>query len=286
MSIPVVITHINNKNYLELNIKITSKNNQIILIGDKTLKKYDNFENVDFFDIEDYKNLDINIEDLKTYFDHFSTKSYEFEWFCFERYFVILNFMSKHKLNTIFHCDSDNVLLQNINKYSFFEEVALMVPNNSNSLRMNAMIANSKLNFEFFVSFLELYKEIYVTKNKFNLISEKIEHHKIYGGGGISDMTLAYLLYKDKKDEIQNLLIPQRISGEMFTFNESINSSEGLDSKKQFKMSTKGIQKLYFSNEKIQIYDSFNKLYLNLFNIHFQGTSKKYIEYVYKKFFK
>jgi len=285
MSIPVVIVHVKDAKYLELNLKISSRNNKIILIGDKTLKKYDDIENVDFFDIEGYKNFVVNIEDLKIYFDNFSSKSYEFEWFCFARYFVILNFMSKHKLKTVFHCDSDNVLLQNINNYSFLEEVALMIPDNSNRLRMTAMTANSKLNFEFFVSFLELYKEIYVTKNKFNLISEKIKYHKKYGGGGITDMTLAYLLYVDNEVKVQNLLIPQRISGELFTFNESINSPEGLDSKKQFKMSTKKIQKLYFSKEKIQVYDNFNKFYLNLFNIHFQGTSKKYIEYLYKKYF-
>ena len=49
-----VIFHQGYQEYLEINCEITSKKNQIFLIGDDSLKKLDKIQNVNYIDAKKY----------------------------------------------------------------------------------------------------------------------------------------------------------------------------------------------------------------------------------------
>ena len=63
-----VLVHKGYKPYLKYNLEITSKNNKIYLIGDKSLESLQNIsKNITFVDISKYENSE-NIVEYKNYF--------------------------------------------------------------------------------------------------------------------------------------------------------------------------------------------------------------------------
>ena len=186
-----VLVHKGYKPYLKYNLEITSKNNKIYLIGDKSLESLQNIsKNITFVDISKYENSE-NIVEYKNYFTNYSTNSFDFEWFCFARVFIIQNFIKENSLENIFYIDSDNVLLEDINNLSFTSSNAFMIPHHQESFRMSASIHSSLLNREFCSQFEKLYYDLYVSGEKFNLIEGKIDYHQKNNIlGGICDMTL------------------------------------------------------------------------------------------------
>ena len=271
----VIMIHRGYSKYLERNIEITSKNNKIFLIGDKSLqhleKKYNNLE---FYDLNNYLNTKEIINYEKS-FINYSTNSYEFEWFCFIRLFIIKKFLSENKLKNVFHLDSDNILLRNINEINFESEIAYSVPLYQNEYRMSANICHGLINYEYCAAFEDIYVGIYVDRSKFYLIEKKILYHKQNNiSGGICDMTLHYLIYQSGKLKIQNLVFPVLdLNEDLNYFVEDINSPEGPQAKVNFEQK-KGLNKIHNG---MYIYNIYDKEYYKIVNIHFQGKSKKHL---------
>ena len=271
----VIMIHQGYSNYLERNIEITSKNNKIFLLGDESLqhleKKYNNLK---FYDINNY----LNTEEINNYeqnFVNYSTNNKEFEWFCFARLFIIKNFLAENKLKNIFHLDSDNILLRNINEINFDSDIAYSVPIFQEEYQMAGNICHALINYEYCVAFEDIYKEIYVDKSKFHLIEKKIKYHKQNNiSGGICDMTLHYLIYQSGKLKIQNLSIPVLdVNDDINYFVDNINSPEGPQAKVNF-VQKRGRNKIHNG---MFLYNIVNKEYNKIVNIHFQGKSKKYL---------
>jgi len=268
-----VLVHKGYKPYLKYNLEITSKNNKIYLIGDKSLESLQNIsKNITFVDISKYENSE-NIVEYKNYFTNYSTNSFDFEWFCFARVFIIQNFIKENSLENIFYIDSDNVLLEDINNLSFTSSNAFMIPHHQESFRMSASIHSSLLNREFCSQFEKLYYDLYVSGEKFNLIEGKIDYHQKNNIlGGICDMTLYYLLYKNNFLSVQNLSDKfQNKFGENVVFMNHINTGEGPYSKENYKLKN-GKLKIFKGNK---IYDLINNEKLKVCNIHYQGSAKK-----------
>ena len=273
MSISVAIIHYGYKDYLKTNLEISSKFNNIYLIGDKSLEKLGNIKNVNFINIEKYDKLINN-----KYYDNFinySSNYKNFEWLCFKRVFILKLFLEDNKIDKIFHMDSDNILLYNINDYKFKKDIAYCLSKNYHKNRMSCSIHCSLLNVNFCNKFTELYEDIYINKLKSHLIKNKIKYHlknKIFVNGGICDMTLYYLLNSEKIIDVENLLKPN----DEYVFINNINNGEGDTNKNQYLMINK-IIKLFKNkkNKKLFILDNINKKYHFIFNIHFQGCAKK-----------
>ena len=288
-NISVCIIHIGYRDYLKTNLEITGKNNKIYLLGDKSLKPLGNLQNVTFVDIDKYMNNDI-ITNYKKHFVNYSSNNSNLEWLCFSRVFILKFFFQDYNIHNIFHMDSDNILLKDINEYKFEKKIAYCIPGNSHEYRMSNSIHCGLLNMEFCNKFEELYNDIYINKTKFNLIKNKIKYHtdksgnfKV-GGGGICDMTVYYLLNKEKLIDVDNLLIAKNINDVFTVFINNVNNEEGSESKKQYmKDNNLNIMKIINYNNNTQIYDIINKKYYNLFNIHFQGGSKRFLNDNLKK---
>lgn len=274
VTIPVVIVHRGYKRYLENNIKITSKKNYIYLIGDQSLKHLENkYQNLKYIFIEDMINSEVL--EYKKYFVNYSTNNSNFEWHCFERIFILEKFIKQYKYEKIFHIDSDNVLLVNVNNLKYLYDTAFCIPNFQNNFRMDASIHSGLLSKSFINQFKTLYVNIYINKSKFELIEQKINYHKINNiKGGVCDMTLYYLIFKDNLIDIQNLLHPVKdFDGKEYIFMNNLNLSEGYLSKNNFKVKN-GKIKIYKDKSVLDIVK--NKKF-KLANIHFQGSSKKYL---------
>ena len=273
--ISCVLVHKGYKPYLKYNLEITSKNNKIYLIGDKSLERLQNIsKNITYIDISKYENSK-KIAEYKNSFINYSTNSFDFEWFCFARVFIIQSFIKEKNLENIFYIDSDNVLLENINNLSFTNTNAFMIPYYQDSFRMSASIHSSLLSSEFCDQFENLYNDLYVSRAKFNLIEGKIDYHEKNNiMGGICDMTLYYLLYKNDYLSIQNLFDKfQNKFSENVVFMNHINTGEGPYSKENYELKN-GKLKIFKGNK---IHDLVNNEKLKVCNVHYQGSAKKFL---------
>lgn len=273
--IPCVIVHRGFKPYLKYNLEITSKNNNVFLIGDESVSNLASIsDNIEFINIEEYETRK-RIVDLKKNFVNYNTQQQDIEWMNFERVFIIHDFILERNYKQIFHLDSDNVLLKNINDFKFDNTNAYCIPSFQDNYRMDSSIHCGLLDKEFFLEFEKLYSDLYITKNKFYLIEKKISYHKKYNiRGGITDMTLYYLIQKLEKIKSQNLMQPFKSKDdEEFVFINNFNLAEGFYDFNNFEMRRKKI-KLYNGNS---VNDLINLKIIKIANIHFQGTSKKYL---------
>jgi len=107
--IPVVLIHRGDPHYLEHCIWQAKQNNEeVILIGDAS---NDHYPGVAHYFLDDY--FEEAGEFAKTY-QHKSTSGYEYELLCFQRWFVLKEFMKTRKLDEVFYCDSDVMLYCNV----------------------------------------------------------------------------------------------------------------------------------------------------------------------------
>jgi len=274
--IPTVIIHIGYKEYLKVNLQITGVNNKIYLIGDNAVKHLGQLKNVTFVDINKYRNIPI-ITKSRDMFINYSSNNKNCEWICFERVFILKFFMEEFNINHIFHIDSDNILLYDINNYSFKKEIAYCLCKNYHTYRMSNSIHVGLLNQNFCNKFIELYNDLYINKSKYNLIKNKIKFHTDvssgkYVNGGICDMTLYYILVNEKIIDVENLLEPNN----NVVFLNNINNGEGYEYKQQYRLKN-NILDISFNKDKCNIYDEINNKTLMLFNIHFQGGAKRFM---------
>ncbi len=276
----VLIFHTGYQDYLKFNCQITSSSNKIILIGDSEVSHLSQINNVEFVNYEDYLKKD-EIGYLKSHFEPYNFTDKKYVWLWYLRVFITKLFIEENNIENIFHIDSDNILLENINSFNFIEDNAYLVSNNfDNPFHMTASIHSSLLSKNFFVEFQKLYEDIFVTKEKFSMIEQKINYHQSTGSGGICDMTLFYLLEKNNLVKVQNLMLPiTNNKNNNFVFMNDINDSEGFFEKKQYNMSFRGHIKTYRNkkNSGFSIYDIYNKKFINVANIHYQGKAKRFL---------
>ena len=275
--------HSGYKNYLKYSLDITLKKNNILFIGDDSNAFLRSKKNIEFINRKELLNSDI--EKYKSYFINYSTNDKPFEWSCFERVFIMKNFLDKYNIQQIYYSDSDNVFLKNLNKLKLTKNIGYLIPNLQSDFEMYASIHSSFLNKEFCERFIELYEDLYINKSKFELIAQKIEYHEKNNiRGGICDMTLYYLLNKLNIVDVQNFFEPVKTTeGSNSIFIQDIKSSIGPSGKDTFKKNRNKIK--IFNNTKVL--DLITGEFYELNNIHFQGTSKKHLNFItkYKLFF-
>ena len=135
-NIPIVIIHRSYRDYLKINLEITGINNKIYLIGDNDINQLGQLKNVTFININKYESLPL-IKSCHEYFINYSSNNSNFEWNCFERIFILKFFIEEFQLDSVFHSDSDNILLGNINDYPFEKKIAYCLNKNFHTHRMS-----------------------------------------------------------------------------------------------------------------------------------------------------
>ncbi len=280
--INTVIVCDNDVPYLETSLRITSKNNKVFLIGNDSVKYLEKYENITFVDINKY----FQSQKFKIYkdkFEHFGDKDEYLYYFWFMRLLLIYEFMKDFELDNIFSCDSDNLLLKDVNEYPFQAENAICIPNVWEDYWYASSVHAGLITQEFCENYEKLYEDIYINKSRFSLIQDKIEYHKSHPGA-VSDMTLYHFIVEMNLVNIQNLLDPVEIGKRKYVFNNNYANGEGIKDRNQYK--TKGKKIKIFISKKEQsnlIYDLIDKEYIHLYNLHLQGKSKKFINKTLEK---
>jgi hypothetical protein len=256
-------------------MEITGKNNKIILVGDDSVKDLcRNRENVVFVSIDKYNDSEW-LKEKANCFINYSSNNIEYEWSEYQKLFILYMVMTDLKLDKVFHINSQNVLLKNINTYPFMKKSAYCIPINP-PMRMSANIYSALVSIDLCNALIKLYEGIYKTKekDKLSLIDSKIQFHydkekETYVNGGVCLGTLLYLIYDQGDIEVQNLLEEQ--NGLVFT--NSILNNEGVDSKQQYVLNNAILNIETTKDGKNMIFDIVNNKTLDTMNIYFQGNS-------------
>jgi len=114
-AIPIIFLHRSNSEYLKYTFaqaKAVNPKSDIVLLGDETNNQY---PFVEHYFIEDYSE---SAGQFARIYKHLSTHSLDFELICFQRWFVLRDFMVAHGLRSCLFLDSDTLLYTDVTKDS------------------------------------------------------------------------------------------------------------------------------------------------------------------------
>jgi hypothetical protein len=251
---------------------------EIVLIGSSYMK----IKGCTVVDIEKYKSSESATKFLKLY-KHMSPNSYEFEAFCFLRWFYLLEYMREYELDCVLYLDSDSLL------YSSQEEVmnwageqgkcGFLIPDQEYESNYWVGAGNSAYwTMDMLQRFCDFIIRTYEEDKYLNLYLRK---WKSSASGGICDMTALYLFWLENGDEICNLLVPKNNMVFDLTINSAANYSDNEFKKRLGLKQLRNHQKRQFfvlqsSREKIGVHAA-----------HFQGMAKIFMpKYYIGRYFK
>jgi hypothetical protein len=282
--IPVVIHHVAScPLYLKHCIEINAQKNKVYLIGDSKNNVFGS--NIVHVDIGTLESREAAV--FKKYFKNYSTNDAYREYLCFERFFILREFMTKHGFDKIAYVDSDCVLLENISEVAATLPCALSMQTRvDNPMHMVSCIHNSILTVEFCNVFIRLCKDIYINQSKLHLIHEKRNWHaKTGSAGGVCDMTLCYLITRDKMiDGLVDTNEPMEYLGETCVFDHHIGIPYGFEGENTYVMDNMNTKQLMKSGGKYYARTHSGKT-VRLLSMHFSGGKKRILESIDPKTF-
>ena len=268
--IPVILIHKGYQDYLGCAINQALKNNQVRLIGDTTPPiSHKNFK---FENLNDYC---LECDEFRSIYEHLNTTPVEYEIFCYQRWFVLKNYMLSNNLDKIFYIDSDVLLFADMTtEWKKFNQYEMTL------LHRTAAIS-SFITLKGVTDFCNFLMSTYKDKSSYNY--KKIaSHYKVRKecglAGGVCDMTLLEFFHycsdcgggPGKVGEMMQIINDS-------TYDHNINVPDQgfafINGRKDFKLK-EGIPYVY--NERLGKEIKFNSL-------HFQGGAKSGIRNAYDR---
>ena len=198
MTLPIIIFHLGDREYVHLCLKQAKKyNNNIILLTDMPdVYKHTGANCVHF---QKYAS---RISEFQKLYRHFSTNSYQLELICIIRWFVVYDYMKEFKIERAFICDSDVLIYDNIEKIDneYLKSYDFMLcSSHSKDVTGGQSIWNFNRLQDFVIFCFKFYKQQMPNIEKW---------HKTYTApGGICDMTLLYY-YAHNQETFLGLQLP------------------------------------------------------------------------------
>lgn len=118
MTMPIFFIHRGDDGYLTYSLqqaKASNPHSDVILLGKACNQQYCT-GNIAHVLLDGYMQ---SAAEFAKYYKHVSTNSYEYNLFCFQRWFVLRDFMRQHKLQRCCYLDSDVMLYADINNPEF-----------------------------------------------------------------------------------------------------------------------------------------------------------------------
>lgn len=247
--IPIFIFHRGDDEYINYSLqqaKISNPHSDLFLCGNPINEKYCLGTDVKHVLIEDYNQGALAFE--KVYY-HTGPNSYIYNLFCFQRWYVLRDFMRAQHLRLSCQLDSDYMLYTNVTneKYTSIQAPWICI------ITLEELEAFCELTFEFF-------RNPILLQYIWRYTTEELGHP------AISDMvTLDYFNkweYNPKKlGYFTDSFFDRNISYPDFY--------EPFDNKKM----------VYFRNDKFYCKDLKTNTYQQALAFHFQGDGKKYMKY-------
>lgn len=253
MSIPVIVTHLGNHEYYRKVIKQAKKyNEKVFAIGD--CEPPSNYNISDYFQ---------SANKFSHFYEHLSTNSRRIELICFQRWFILKDFMENHGIEISFHIDSDVMLYANTDiEYENFCQFDF-------TLSHRCCGSNSFFTLKGLKKFCDFLINFYRNKNSYDYDRIAAHYHtrQKHGlPGGVCDMTLLQhysYLHCGKIGEMMHI-----INGS--TYDHNINEPD------QYFRMDKGIKDITFVNGIPHCYQESTGKQIQFRTLHFQGPAKKH----------
>ncbi|HPO49251.1 MAG TPA: hypothetical protein PLO89_02905 [Spirochaetota bacterium] len=258
MSIPIIFVHRSNSDYLKYSLsqaKYFSPNSEVILIGDES---NDAFPFIRHFLITDYFESAANFAKI---YEHLSFNDRDYELFCFQRWFIIKDFIEKNGINDFLYLDSDTLLFCDANeefvKYRNYDFTIC----NKMSPQFTYFSSRKSL-----VSFCAYVENLYSNEKMRERLLAKFKKHRDENlSGGVCDMTA----FREYNRDYPNRVFEALSVVDNSTFDNNLNFPEGYE----FDVKN-NIKKVYYKR-KLPYCKSQNGLKIRFKGLHCQGGAKK-----------
>lgn len=283
-TIPVIIFHIGNQEYVHLCLKqaVYYKNDVRIITNNPY--RFNN-EGVTAIDMNKYK---LFAQSFELLYKHFSTNPYQLELICIVRWMYIYEYMKDNNILKAFICDSDILLYANMSdivKTHLKEDLYLSSSVSKNLSGSGCVFTLNKLE-----EFVQFTFRFYKTQ-----IPNIMKWQKNYTeNGGICDMTLLYY-FAHNSSEFVGLRLPNypcfqndltKIFNEEFTFDLHLGIPGNHLYPNDYEM-VENRKNIIIENESAYCYNKRLNKRVRFVLLHFQGTNKKVMaNYFYKQHFK
>ncbi|MEC4885918.1 MAG: hypothetical protein SAL70_32080 [Scytonema sp. PMC 1070.18] len=263
MYLPILILHRGYSTYLMYCLaqaKALNPDSDVILLGNESNK------HIDFVFYENIEKYDDEAKEFEKIYSskHMSFSEYQYELFCFQRWFILKRFLEKNNLDRCIHLDSDVMIYVNL-----LDEFSKKFEKFNFTLSKKGSGHNSFIKYQGIENFCQLLTNFYTDPGLYEIL-KSIREKALSAGqkaGGICDMTLLNQYYQRYSHEIG--ITSDIIDDSVYDAN--INNSDG------FEMYD-GIKKIYWvdGHPVCKHLNSGREIRFN--SLHFQGQSKKYIK--------
>ncbi len=218
MGLPIVFIQKDDARFLNLALvraKASNPDSRLIVIGDNLSPK------LDFAEYYSMKGLSKGANKFNEKYVHLSTVGFDFELFCFQRWFVLNEFMHKEKINSCLHLDHDVLLYSNVtlNQKEFSKApFAYSFGTSGHCFFINDLKQFDKL-CEFITSFYTDKKRLAGLRNMYE---DRLQKHLL---GGVCDMT-ALKIFAQENPKLVMDVSEITTSG---IFDHNINASDGFE---------------------------------------------------------
>lgn len=280
MTIPIIIFHLGNQEYVHLCLKQAKKynNNIHILTDNENNFIYENIKCINYIKYNNY------MKKFQYIYKHFSSNSQQLEFICIVRWMCIYEYMKEQSIEKAFICDSDVLLYDNISnivKKYFKDDLYLCTSSSKNVTGGQSIFTLNKL--EQFVNFCF---NFYNTQ-----VPNIIQWYKTYNEpGGICDMTLLYY-FCNGATEFVGLRLPEypyykndltNIIDNKYTFDLHLSTfGNHLYHDEYEKNENTQNKNIFFKEEKPFCYNKRLDKDIQFYLLHFQGKNKRIMKDYY-----
>ncbi|MDF2529389.1 MAG: hypothetical protein K0Q57_269 [Gammaproteobacteria bacterium] len=257
MALPIIFLHQGNSPYLWFSIrqaKFFNPESEIILLGDSSNQ---HLPFVRHYCINEY------FEQAKIFassYKHMSTNSYQFELLCFQRWFILLEFLQKNKINQCVQLDTDLMVycdLSQIQECFAHASMTLVKGHGPQTSYINSVDGLARI--------CQFLLESYQNPHAFNRLKNWYERysstHKV---GGVCDMIVLNFYKQDHPSEISSM------ENDIGFFDDNFARPEGF-------LFQNGKKTLFWQQNLPYVKAIETQGMVRLFTMHFQGHSKRFI---------
>ncbi|MES2389705.1 MAG: hypothetical protein V4543_17005 [Bacteroidota bacterium] len=202
MAVPIILIHSGNSDYLAYSItqiKQSCPDSEIYLLGDGATKHFSMLINHRYL-----KNYFRSAEEFAPHFFNRSTNGADYELFCIQRWFILLEFLEANNIESCIYLDSDVLPYTDLDKLapklSRWQMTTLYKSPHTNFIHSRDILAK-------FCAFIKFH---YSTPEGKTLLEQYYrEHYAIFADrGGISDMTFFLMFRRRHPDLVGNICPP------------------------------------------------------------------------------
>lgn len=255
MAIPIFFVHKTNSSYLKYALKQTRKfnpNSPIYLLGDDENNEYSFVTHVN---ISEYSK---SADEFKNVYRHKSASPYDYELFCFLRWFYIKEFIIKNNIESFVYLDSDVLVFSNLTDV-LKPFKTLSIANEGVAMPAFTYFGNRKA----LIDFCEFMIMQYTDTHYMHRLELHWAEHKKRNWGGICDMVVFEFYFEEYPGNLGKLDTIVNDS----VFDQYIRLSDG------FKMDGDN-KKFCWQNGKPYGFHLQLKKWIKFHGIHYQGHSK------------